>query len=131
MPCFDGMHCVDFSKPESTVGAFVVVVGDFVAAYVRVHHGVGMMRTCNAGGVPVAKGFRDYVSGKMVQGFKDVVFVLEMVEMVKGFRDYVSVVKIDVVHRLFVSFDFVEKWGQIDLKKHQKIALRLMSEEMS
>jgi hypothetical protein len=31
------------------------------------------------------------------------------------------------VHRLFVSFDFVEKWGQVDLKKHQKIALRLMS----
>jgi hypothetical protein len=105
------------------------------------------MWTRARGGVPVAKGFRDYVSGKMVQGFKDVVFVLEMVEMVKGFRDYVSVVKmvkmvkasktlsldvrVDVVHRLFVSFDFVEKWGQVDLKKHQKIALRLMSEEMS
>jgi hypothetical protein len=89
------------------------------------------MRTRARGGVPAAKGFRDYVSGKTVQGFKDVVFVLEMVEMVKGFRDYVSVVKIDVVHRHFVSFDFVEKWGQIGSKKHQKIALRLMSEEMS
>jgi hypothetical protein len=35
MPCFDGLHCVDFSKPESTVGAFVVVVGDFVAVRAR------------------------------------------------------------------------------------------------
>jgi hypothetical protein len=35
MPCFDGMHCVDFLMSESTVGAFVVVVGDFVAVRAR------------------------------------------------------------------------------------------------
>jgi hypothetical protein len=46
---------------------------------------------------------------EMVQGFKDVVFALEMVKMVKGFRDYVSVVKIDVVVQRFRDYVSVVK----------------------
>ena len=38
MPCFDGMHCADFLMSESSEGSLPIVVGDFVAAYVRVHH---------------------------------------------------------------------------------------------
>jgi hypothetical protein len=38
MPCFDGMHCADLLMSESNVGALPIVVGDFVAACVRVHH---------------------------------------------------------------------------------------------
>jgi hypothetical protein len=86
--------------------------GDYVAVRtlcMRVHHGVCLMWTRARGDMPAAKGFRDYVSGKMVQGFKDVVFALEMVKMVKGFRDYVSVVKIDVVVQSFRDYVSVVK----------------------
>lgn len=31
--CFDGMHCADFSKPESTVGSLPFAVGDEVAVH--------------------------------------------------------------------------------------------------
>lgn len=35
MPCFDGMHCADLSKPESTVGALPIVTGNGVAVHMR------------------------------------------------------------------------------------------------
>jgi len=35
MPCFDGMHCADFSKPESNEGSLSIAVGDYVAVHAR------------------------------------------------------------------------------------------------
>jgi hypothetical protein len=74
MPCFDGMHCVDFSKPESNEGSLPIAVGDYVAVhartYVRVHHGVCLMWTRARGGVLAGGDVRDYVSGSVHRLFE-------------------------------------------------------------
>jgi hypothetical protein len=49
MPCFDGMHCVDFLMSESSEGSLPIAVGDFVAVHARTSRGMPHVDTRKRG----------------------------------------------------------------------------------